>query len=250
MLRELALVTLLSAALDGTAALADARQDCLTMRADAAIRACDLAIAENPRDPQAYKSRGDAYLAKGNLDGVIADYAKAIEIDPSDALAYNNQGYAYEHKGDFERAGADFDKAIEVDLRIPDGYINRCWLRGTTNRDLTLAFADCEHGSVTRAGRRQRARQPRAAVSAARPESRRGHRGLRCGVDLEPEAGEFAVWAGTMQAQAWRSDWRRRRYRRRQSRSGRYCSRIREIRTGLIQADVLPSLPRRFSISS
>ena len=53
MLRELALVMLFSAALDATAALADAKQDCETLSEDAAIQACDQAIRQFPRDPAA-----------------------------------------------------------------------------------------------------------------------------------------------------------------------------------------------------
>ena len=146
MLRVLALVMLFSTALDATAALADARQDCQMLRGDAAIQACDLAIGEFPRDAEAHKNRGNAYLAKGDLDGVIADYTKAIEINPKDADAHNNRGYAYETKGDFDRAIADFTNAIEIDPKDADAYINRCWLRATANRDLTLAFADCDTG--------------------------------------------------------------------------------------------------------
>jgi tetratricopeptide (TPR) repeat protein len=180
MLRVLALVMLFSAALDATAALADARQDCEKLRGDAAIQACDQTIGEFPRDAEAYNNRGNAYLAKGDFDRAIADYTKAIEIDPKDADAYNNRSYAYhakgdfdraiadytkvieidpraaaaygnrgdvyEAKGDFERAAADFTKAIEIDPKYADAYINRCWLRATANRDLTLAFADCDTG--------------------------------------------------------------------------------------------------------
>jgi tetratricopeptide (TPR) repeat protein len=208
MLRILALVMLFSVALDATAALADARQDCQMLRGDAAIQACDKAISEFPRDPAAYSNRATEYQKKGEFDRAIADYTKAIEIayvnlgnshhsrgdfesaiadftkaieiDPKDAKAYLNRGYAYhakgdfdhaiadgtkaieidpkyeaaynnrgddyETKGDFERAAADFTKAIEIDPKDADAYINRCWLRATANRDLTLAFADCDTG--------------------------------------------------------------------------------------------------------
>jgi tetratricopeptide (TPR) repeat protein len=174
MLRVLALVMLFSVALDATAALADARQDCENLRGDSAIQACDLAIGEayrnrgkaylakgdfdsaiaddtkaieiDPKDADAYDGRGYAYHAKGDFDRAIADYTKVIEIDPRSVAAYGNRGYDYETKGDFERAAADFTKAIEIDPKNADAYINRCWLRATANRDLTLAFADCDTG--------------------------------------------------------------------------------------------------------
>ena len=140
MLRVLALIMLFSALLDTTAARADARQDCQMLRGDAAIQACDLAIGE------AYKNRGYAYATKGDFERAAVDFTKAIEINPKDVNAYNNRGYTYEARGDFEHAAADFTKAIEIDPENADAYINRCWLRATANRDLTLAFADCDTG--------------------------------------------------------------------------------------------------------
>ena len=141
MLRVLALIMLFSAALDATAALADARQDCEKLRGDAAIQACDQAIGEFPRDAEAHKNRGNAYLAKGDLDRAIADETKAIEIDPKHAASYNNRGNAYVAAGDLDRAIADYAKAIEIDPNDADAYNNR----GVAQRakgDLDRAIAD------------------------------------------------------------------------------------------------------------
>src|SRR5262245_36855523 len=82
------------------AALADAKQDCERLSGDAAIRACDEAISQSPRDAASYNNRGNAYQNKGNLDRALADYTKAIEINPKYAGAYNNRGLTYQDKGD------------------------------------------------------------------------------------------------------------------------------------------------------
>ena len=45
-------------------------------------------------DAIAYYNRGNAKDDKGDLDGAIADYNRAIELDPKLAIAYNNRGNA------------------------------------------------------------------------------------------------------------------------------------------------------------
>jgi tetratricopeptide (TPR) repeat protein len=97
-----------------TAALAGAGHDCDTLSGDAAIAACDQAIAQNPREAISYHNRGVAYFHKGDFDRAIADFSKAIELDPKAYPAYNARGVIYEEKGDVERAIADATKAIEL----------------------------------------------------------------------------------------------------------------------------------------
>lgn len=93
------------------ATLADAGGDCEKLSADAAIKACDQAIRQNPRNAVTYNNRGVEYNAKGEVDRAIADHSTAIEVDPNYAKAYNS----------------------------------RCWLRATANRELPLALSDCEN---------------------------------------------------------------------------------------------------------
>ena len=121
------------------------RGDAYKLKGDFDHAAADdtKAIEIDPKDADAYNSRGYVYHAKGDFDRAIADYTKVIAIDPRSEAAYNNRGVDYEAKGDFDRASDDFTTAIENYPSDADGYINRCWLRATANRDLTLAFADC-----------------------------------------------------------------------------------------------------------
>jgi Flp pilus assembly protein TadD len=60
-------------------------------------------------------NRGNAEKAKGDLDGVIADYNRAIELDPKNADTYIGRGNARKAKGD--KVGADEDFAQAVKLR-------------------------------------------------------------------------------------------------------------------------------------
>src|SRR5215212_621002 len=79
---------------------------------DGAINYFNKAIANNPRLGAAYFNRGKARRAKGDLDGAINDYEKAIEIDPT--VAYNNRDIAeaYSNRGYIKSGRLDLDGAI------------------------------------------------------------------------------------------------------------------------------------------
>jgi tetratricopeptide (TPR) repeat protein len=78
-------------------------------------------------------NRGVEKFHKGDLDGAIADYSKAIELKPNDALGYYNRGVARNAKGDRDGAIADYDKAIELNPKHAEAYYNR----GNAKRDKT-----------------------------------------------------------------------------------------------------------------
>jgi Flp pilus assembly protein TadD len=124
-----------------TGALADPTQDCANLSGDAAIRACDQAIRQNPRGAESYTNRGIEYAKKGDLDHALTDFNEAIELNPKYAEAYNNRGIAYRGKGDLNRALADFNEAIELDSKFAEAYNNR-GNAYSDNGDLDRALAD------------------------------------------------------------------------------------------------------------
>ena len=124
-----------------TGALADPTQDCANLSGDAAIRACDQAIRQNPRGAESYTNRGIEYAKKGDLDHALADFNEAIELNPKYPEAYNNRGIAYRGNGDLDRALADFNEAIELDSKFAEVYNNR-GNAYSDNGDLDRALAD------------------------------------------------------------------------------------------------------------
>ena len=70
----------------------------------------------NPNNAYTYDGRGKAKYEKGDYDGAIADFDKAISLDSNDVDAYNGRGKAKDRKGDHEGAKADHEKALEREV--------------------------------------------------------------------------------------------------------------------------------------
>src|SRR6266540_3170541 len=85
---------------------------------DGAIADYNRAIDLNPKYAGAYNNRGLAKQAKGDLDGAIADYNCAIELCPKQPRAYMNRGFAKQAKGDHDGAIADYNRAIELAAKL------------------------------------------------------------------------------------------------------------------------------------
>lgn len=84
-----------------------------------------VAQEKEPQTAEEYVNRGIARSKKGDLDGAIADYDKAIALKPDYAYAYNNRGNARGKKGDDDGAIADFTKAISLIPNFGAAYANR-----------------------------------------------------------------------------------------------------------------------------
>ncbi len=94
--------------------------------------------------PVDYNNRGIAKKHKGDLDGAIADYDRAIQINPKYDSAYNNRGSAKQDKGDLDGAIADYDRAIQINPKYDMAYKNR-GLANTKKRNWADALADYRH---------------------------------------------------------------------------------------------------------
>ncbi|MBI3724344.1 tetratricopeptide repeat protein, partial [bacterium] len=94
-----------------------------------------------PRTAADWNERGLVRRGKGDVEGAISDYGKAIELDPLSDLtraleldprytrALINRGNARQKKGDFEGAVADYGKALELDPRHADAWKDRALAR-------------------------------------------------------------------------------------------------------------------------
>jgi len=92
---------------------------------DGAIGEFTKAIALDQKNPLAYSARGNAKINTGDLEEAIADHTKAIELDPTRRTPYINRGVAKVDKNDLDGAIADYTKAIALDPKSASAYLNR-----------------------------------------------------------------------------------------------------------------------------
>ena len=109
---------------------------------DGAIADYTKAIELNPSPDIAYNNRGLAKLDQGDLDGAVADFTKAIDLNPQYSDACNNRGHTKRLKGDPDGALADFTKAIDLNPKDALAYANRGQVKHNKG-DLEGAIADC-----------------------------------------------------------------------------------------------------------
>jgi lipoprotein NlpI len=95
-----------------------------------------------PANPQknAYERGSDA-LKRGDLEGAIIHYTRAIELDPKNAKAFAGRGVAKREKGDLEGALADLNSAIVLDSNMQSSYYTRAWVNLVLNHG-NEAYAD------------------------------------------------------------------------------------------------------------
>ena len=74
-------------------------------------RADDIKELETPLE---YVKRGNLKLDKGDLNGALDDFNKALEMDPTISDVYLNRGAIKQALGDNDGANCDFKKAREL----------------------------------------------------------------------------------------------------------------------------------------
>ena len=101
------------------------------------------AIETNPDFGDAYSRRG--YLEQSNdPDAALADYGKAIDLGAGTAEDYGDRGMVEQGKGYVADALADYGKAIELEPDLAEVYAYRGWLEQRTNQ-FDAAIADYEN---------------------------------------------------------------------------------------------------------
>ena len=98
---------------------------------DGALADYQKAVELKPADADGYIGRADVRGDKGDFAGAMADYARAIELKPDSARAYYNRGFTKRDQGDTDGALADFNKAIRC-RRVPIKRSDQAWHRTTT----------------------------------------------------------------------------------------------------------------------
>ena len=81
---------------------------------DSAIEQFTKVIEMDEKFVEAYKIRGNCYLALKKNEEAVKDFSKAIEIDPSNRGSFSNRSLAYKAMGKLPQAKADALKASKI----------------------------------------------------------------------------------------------------------------------------------------
>ena len=84
-------------------------------KADDAIRDLNEALRLDPKNADAFNTRGFAYAKKGDLVRAQEDYNAAIKLNPLGAVYYANRGYVYEAQKRKKDAIDEFKQALRLD---------------------------------------------------------------------------------------------------------------------------------------
>jgi putative PEP-CTERM system TPR-repeat lipoprotein len=83
-----------------------------TGRADEAVRVADRLVQNSPKSPIGAFYRGEALIAKRDLDGAGKAFGAALQIDPNFVPALYYRAQVTAAQGKFEPANADLDKIL------------------------------------------------------------------------------------------------------------------------------------------
>jgi len=106
---------------------------CTVIDPEQSLRGCKSVLGIGAKGPAGevakHVSDGLVLAWRGDLDGAIVAFDRAIALKPKSAVAYLNRGLAHQRNGDAARAAADLDLAVKYAPYAARGYYNRSVLR-------------------------------------------------------------------------------------------------------------------------
>ena len=86
------------------------------------LAAAPVHAAKNTREAESLKNQGNALYMKGNVDGAIELWRKAIKADSTYSEAYNNLGVAFYEKGEYAQSIENLCTAVMLDRKYEKAF--------------------------------------------------------------------------------------------------------------------------------
>jgi tetratricopeptide (TPR) repeat protein len=109
--------------------------------ATASPAAAPIETADPAESAETVNKTGIALFAKGDFDGAVSAFSRAIALKPDYAEAFYHRGLVYYEKKEPDRAMGDFNDALRFDGTYAAAYFNRGIIY-TDRKDYTRAMAD------------------------------------------------------------------------------------------------------------
>jgi len=121
--------------------------DCLNslVRGDTAKAeiTCSAALMQNPREHDAYKLRGYAYLLDHRFERAGADFQAALRLKPRDHEDRAGYAQSLSGQGRFSEAVVQYHQAVASAPDKAPYWNGLCWARAGTGRHLDQALREC-----------------------------------------------------------------------------------------------------------
>jgi tetratricopeptide (TPR) repeat protein len=96
---------------------------------ESSIEYLTRSITVDPKDTDAYFSRGYAYLIHGEYSKAVFDFTRCIQLSPEDALSYYFRGKAKVFLENNRSCIEDFTKALQINPNYVDALLQRAQAR-------------------------------------------------------------------------------------------------------------------------
>ena len=108
-----------------------------------AIKLCSVALDLNPKEHDAYKLRGYAYLTDHHFERAQADFRAALELKPDDDQDRAGLAQSLSGQGLFGEAVTHYRRAVALAPHKAPYWSALCWARAGTGRQLKQALSEC-----------------------------------------------------------------------------------------------------------
>ena len=103
---------------------------------DLALQDVNTSLAIEPR-AEAFNNRGNICFGRGDYEGAVQDYSKALELGSQSAGTYIYRAHSFRHLNLYDRAARDYNEALglnpnNADVHVGMGILHS--LRGDHNR--------------------------------------------------------------------------------------------------------------------